>query len=716
MPRATPRGTPRGAWIAVAALVALGLWLRLHDLGRLGLIADEGHQALAVRGVLAQGVPIVPAGNIYLRGAPFIYAEALTAAAGGVNEFTLRVPAAIFSAGVILLVFFFARTLFDLRTGLLAAFLSAFSIWEISLARYARMYTLLELSFLTTAFFFYRGYMAGGSSRDRAFAWAAGAVAAVTHQLGIFVLLFYALPIFVAPPAGGERRRFGWGRLLWPALGLACVWFAFHELEGRLLDRATPPFREAAGAVEPGSEDDSAATDLLKKYLLVPPVTLALELAGRDRTAVLLAVLVAAAALVAAVAGGFRPRRRLRTLWALAIVAVAFANLIALALALLAAYLVLLPASRRDLGRAPLRPALLGAALLGIYWGAVAVRHPSLLATPWGTRSLGEVLFGYPPVVERALTWFIAGWPLASLVVGATVLVLLIRFASDRRRARDLFAAMILLLPLLAAAATREIHNESRYHFHLYPFILTLLAAALATATRLVAGALDTGLAIAGRSFRGRVLVEVGLAVLLAFLVTPDIAPHGIQATVAGDYATPRDPIRAPLNWLPYATFHQDHAGPAAAIRAARGPSDLVLVAGPPYWASIYWHYLGRIDYVISEKAQRAGRNGVTLHHVTGARSITSADELDRELAAAGPRRVWLLSDTHLLGAESRYFSAAMKERLAALTTPPHALGRDGVTVAGGTQIGGDATGSRMSTGGAAGRANIGDGPTLESP
>lgn len=686
-PARRPRATPRAAWIAVAALCVLGLWLRLHDLGRLGLIADEGHQALAARGVLAHGVPLVPSGNIYLRGAPFIYAEALAAAVGGVNEFTLRLPAALFGAGVILLVFLFARMLFDLPTGILAAFLTAFSIWELSLSRYARMYTLLELSFLATAFFFYRGYLAGDSARDRVLAWFAGALAAIAHQLGIFVLLFYVLPVFVAPRAG-ERRRSGLGGLLLAALGIAAVWFAFHEVEGRLLVRATPPLDGLAGAVEPGSEDDSAATSLLKNYLLVPPVTLALELAGRDRGAVLLAGLLAAAAAVTAVAAGFRRGARLRTLWALAILLAAFLNLIALALALLAAYLVLLPASRRDLSRAPLRPALLGAAALALYWGAVITRAPALLATPWGRHSLGDVLFGYPPVGERALAWFIAGWPLASIVVGATLLVLIFRFAADRRRARDLFAAGVLLLPLIGATATREIHNEARYHFHLYPFILTLLAAALAAAARGAAGTLDTALAVAGHRLRGRTLVEAGLAVLLALLVTPDIAPRGIRTVVAGDYATPRDPVRAPLNWLPYATFHQDHAGPAAAVRAGRGADDLVLVAGPPYWASIYWHYLGRIDYIVSERAQRAGRNGVTLHHVSGARSLRSVAELDHELAAAGPRRIWLLTDTHLLGAESRYFSAGMKERLRALATPPHARGRDGVTVVGVTTIG----------------------------
>jgi hypothetical protein len=285
-------------------------------------------------------------------------------------------------------------------------------------------------------------------------------------------------------------------------------------------------------------------------------------------------------------------------------------------------------------------------------------------------------------VAERALGWFIAGWPLASAVVALTLLGLVVRFAADRRRGRDLFAAAVLLLPLILVTATREIHNESRYHFHLYPFILTLLAVPIAAAARLAAGALDTGLAIAGRRFPFRSLAEGAIAVSIGLLVTPDIAPRGIAAVVAGDNTTPRDPIRSALSWLPYATFHQDHVTPAAAVRSHLEADDPVLVAGPPYWASIYLHYIGRLDYVVSEKAQVAGRNGVTLHHVTGARTLRSVAELDQVIAAEPGRRFWILTDSILLGPESRYFSADMKRRLGTLATPVLQRGRDQVTVA----------------------------------
>jgi 4-amino-4-deoxy-L-arabinose transferase-like glycosyltransferase len=76
-------------------------------------VADEGHQALAVRGVLEHGVPLVPSGNVYLRGAPFIYAEAAAAAFLGVNELSLRLPAALFGALAVVLVYAYGRMLFE---------------------------------------------------------------------------------------------------------------------------------------------------------------------------------------------------------------------------------------------------------------------------------------------------------------------------------------------------------------------------------------------------------------------------------------------------------------------------------------------------------------------------------------------------------------------------------------------------------------------------
>ncbi len=667
------------AWLVVIALTAVALILRLHDLGRLGLIADEGHQALAVEGVLATGVPLVPSGNIYLRGGPFIYCEALVCALSGVTEWGLRLPAAIFGALAVILVFIYSRMLFGRRTGLIAAFLMAFSVWELSLSRYARMYTLLALAFLAFAAAFYRGYLAGGSRRDRWLAFLAGAVAVATHQLGIFALLFYAVPLFVSPPAAtspdrSPRRTLS---LLLPVIALAILWFGFHRYEARLLMRETPSVPSATATVEA----DGPAARLVKTYLLVPPVLLPLEIRAEDPGIVLGAALLAAVAAAAIILALRRPGRRLRALWALGIVAAAFLNLIGLALGLVLAYMILLRGGRRDLGKRPLGPALAATLILAGYWLLYVILHPQLLETSWGARrSTADVLLGYPPVAERALSWFIQAWPIPSLLVGITIVVLLVRFAADRRRGGDLFAVAALLLPLLAITATREIHNESRYHFHLYPFIVTLLAAALAVAGRAIGAILDVGAALLGHAFRFRPLVEGALVVALAVLISPDLAPRQIATVVGGDYATPRDPIRSILSWEPYARFHQDHKDPAAFVAARLTAGDRVLVVGPPYWSSIYDYYMGQVDYVVSERTEDFGGWIPVRHHITGARRVVTLADLEQILAAERGHRLWVFSDLNVLAPDNSYFSPDMKARLLEIAAPPVHLGRDGVT------------------------------------
>ncbi len=677
-PPATSTSRPSsGEWVAVTFLTAVALALRLVHLGSLGLIADEGHQALAVRGVLAHGFPLVPSGNIYLRGVPFIYAEALSSAVAGVSEFALRLPAVIFGAAAVPLVFLYGRMLFGVRTGLVAAVLTTFSVWEVMISRYARMYTLLQIVFLGGAFFFYRGYLHGGGRRDRVLAGFLGAFAILTHELGIFFILLYAIPLFVAPAArlGGES----WRRLralAAPALLLAVVWFANYGFVAPALTRApTAPVAVAGG------EENGAITSTLKEYLFIPPVTFAVDLRNSDPRAILIAAVVAALAAAAVGATLHQPGRRWRAVWGLAIVGTAFLNLCGLALGLAAAYVVLLPGSGRDLRRGPLGAAIAGAALLTLYWAAYIVQHPGVLSTSWGeVRTMGDVLFGYPPFRSRVLTWLVRGWPLPSLIIGGTIIVLLARFMVDRRRGMDLFATAVLLLPLIAVTATSQINNESRYHFHLYPFAVTLFALALASVSRAVGKVLDVAAALFGRPFRLRPLVEGVCVTAIALFVSPDVAPAGLAAAMSRDHTLPRDPVRFILSWTPYADFHQDHTSTAAFVRARLAPTDLVLIAGPPYWASIYLYYIGRVDYVVSEHVAQA-EPGVLIHHVSGARRITSVAALDTTLAAIHGRRLWILTDSILLGPESRYFTRPMKARIDSLAHPFLYVGRDLITL-----------------------------------
>ena len=57
--------------LLVAAILAIGFWLRFKHLGDLGLVVDEGVEILAVEGILKHGLPKFDSGLIYRRALPF---------------------------------------------------------------------------------------------------------------------------------------------------------------------------------------------------------------------------------------------------------------------------------------------------------------------------------------------------------------------------------------------------------------------------------------------------------------------------------------------------------------------------------------------------------------------------------------------------------------------------------------------------------------------
>jgi len=669
--------------LGIAGILAVAFGLRLWNLGTLGLVGDEGHQALAVAGILEHGIPLVPAGTIYLRGAPFIYAEALVAALGGITPFTLRLPSVIFGTLAILMTFALARLLTGTRVAFIAAFLAACSLWELEMSRYARMYTLLQLAYLGTAWAFVRGYVRGEpGARLLTFAWAALAI--LTHQLGLFVLCWFALPIALPaeslPPDLRSRR--GKLKLLGPVVALGALWLVFHQIEGQLLIRGLEPAPILGRGPTP-SGVLGKAHDFFHDHILVPPFLLAFERRSTDPAVVGIALAILLVSAVVLLPGLFRAGRRLLSLGALVVLGLAFANLIGLALVVLTILLVLLPGAVEQIRRRPLSLAFAGSLALAVLWGVFLVFTPSARDPGWGgPRPIAEVLGGYPPVPQRVLYWFLAGWPVMTGIVLTALAVMLIRFGADRHRTTALLLPGLLILPLLANSLTREIHNESRYHFHMYPFILIVFAVAIDLAARGVAEGIDSLTAILGQSFRTKSLATGLLAVLFALAGSPDLAPGAIALFVNRDYTTPVDPIRSVLSWRPYATFHQDHEGPAVRVRGELQPGDRVVVSGPTYWASIYSYYLnGRVDYAVTEKPERLFRDGHVVHHVTGVRCLTSPAELDSMLVAESSHRIWILGDLNLLSDSNRHFSPPMKRALADLLLPPLYLGRDHDTV-----------------------------------
>src|SRR5204863_4145450 len=85
------------------------------------LSTDEARVALAAKGVLATGLPILPSDRVYTRGLVTIYATAPSLAAFGVHDWSARLPGIV--AGVLLVpaAFLLARAVAGPIPGLAAA-------------------------------------------------------------------------------------------------------------------------------------------------------------------------------------------------------------------------------------------------------------------------------------------------------------------------------------------------------------------------------------------------------------------------------------------------------------------------------------------------------------------------------------------------------------------------------------------------------------------
>ena len=212
-----------GVALLLSMLLAVGFSLRARHLADLGLVVDEGIQAIAVQGILKHGVPKVDSGLIYSRAIPFLYVQAASAKLFGLNEFSLRLPAVVFGVAAIFAAYILGKTVFNRSIGLLTAAILTFSVWEIELSRYARFYTAFQCMYLVSLCCFYRGFMIG--ERFYKFLFIVAALVAISlHPLGVALFTCFLVPAF---DFISRRDKLIFG--VWAA-GLAGLWMLYDKL------------------------------------------------------------------------------------------------------------------------------------------------------------------------------------------------------------------------------------------------------------------------------------------------------------------------------------------------------------------------------------------------------------------------------------------------------------------------------------------------------
>jgi len=143
--------------LILSFIVLSGFTIRLINLGAPGFGTDEPLHFYAAQAILETGEPEMPSGLVYKRGILFTKLVALSFRLLGISLFSARLPSVIFGTLVIILIFFVGKKYFGTTAGIIAAFLVAFSPFEIAWSRECRMYTVFQFFFLAGGFALYRG-------------------------------------------------------------------------------------------------------------------------------------------------------------------------------------------------------------------------------------------------------------------------------------------------------------------------------------------------------------------------------------------------------------------------------------------------------------------------------------------------------------------------------------------------------------------------------
>jgi 4-amino-4-deoxy-L-arabinose transferase-like glycosyltransferase len=206
------------ALVTLLLLTVLAVAVRFNGLDwRDGdLSTDEARLALAAKGVLATGLPILPSERPYTRGLVTIYATAPSLALFGAHDWSARLPSIVMGALLVPSVFLLARAVSGTVPALFAAAFVVVSAPLVAWSRQAWPPTTFLLSFTLTAYAMCRGF-----ARDEE-RWQ------IVAALG-FLLTLLAYELATILPAGlglflvwrAARRDFGWwrGGGPWPRRG-----------------------------------------------------------------------------------------------------------------------------------------------------------------------------------------------------------------------------------------------------------------------------------------------------------------------------------------------------------------------------------------------------------------------------------------------------------------------------------------------------------------
>jgi Dolichyl-phosphate-mannose-protein mannosyltransferase len=563
-PGSTRQSIPVRPLLPLLGAVALlaGLYGRFKGIGTWPLGVDEYYISRSIDNIMRSGLPHFTCGGYYTRGVLYQYLVAGMRLCGLQPEFAGRLLAGICSLAVLPAAYGLAKRVAGSQAALVTIIILCISVWEIEMARFARMYAPFQAVF-TWYLVFYLRYTIDRNKAALVWLIALSVLGVLTWEGGVLLGVANLLAVVLAHDHG-RLRAADWRRFAGLVLLLGLLFLATRDLRG------------FAGA--PASDAGDSSSHL--------PVAAAGLAPLWQHPAWALASLLPLGLVVAALPWIWSYRRQWMIAAGLCVVlASAAMHLFSVSGGVLALMLLAKLIDWHDLTAEQARRFALALGALLIFWLAFdhwtgsPMNHAAASSTAKGPPPVIRDLFGFPDVYDEIIRPWGHTVPILSLGLAAAIAFWCWKTITTRSPVPDSIAALLSLTALMALAvgATATERIETRYTFFLYPLFIVLSVAALLKLVQSV------------NAFRQAPIVFAAAVPLLAFSATEDFQPRhiahvdsadinfrvGMSAVRAAHYY-PRNDMRGVGQWL------------ATHVR----PGEVVITGIPSLE-----QYYGRFDY-----------------------------------------------------------------------------------------------------------------------
>jgi hypothetical protein len=518
--------------VAAAALLA-GLYGRFVGLGLWPLGVDEFYISRSIDNILRTGIPGFSCGGYYNRGILYQYWVAGVRLLGLTPELAGRSVAAVCSLAVLPAAYLLGRRIHGSLAGWLAVIILSVSIWEVEMARFARMYAPFQAVFAWYLICYLRYIV---DPRRSALMWmvALSVIGVLTWEGGVLLAVGNLLAVVLA--RGNERLQpADWKRLVGLVVLLALLYLVgTNDFRGQV-EEVSVHAGATAGAAGHGQQLVAQGWAALRAHIVWACAWLALFAFACVSLRWILSYL---------------PRWLAAAGLGVALLAAA-AHVFTITLGVLALLLVSGLIDWRDFTDRRARYFTSALAAFFLFWLAY-----EFSAGGAGARSI-ELLFGFPDVYDAVIRPWGHTVPVLSVVLALALGYLYLRSVLTREAGATPIAvllSLIIVITLMVGAKPAE-RIETRYTFFLYPLLIVLAVSASLL--------LLEGLRVLRRLPTTLSAAFCAAVPLLCFGATEDFQPRhlaavdsaavnfraGMSAVLAAHYY-PRNDMRAVAQWL----------------------------------------------------------------------------------------------------------------------------------------------------------------------